>query len=296
MSRLEPAGVLARVGWLGLGAMGVPMARRLAEAGHRLSAYDPNPERASALGPDVGAAASPMWAADGCEVLVVMVATPAQAEVALFGPAGAAAALRPDTRVVLLATFGPAWVRGLTSRLPSGVRVVDAPVSGGVGRAHDGTLLIMASAAEAADLRLLSVLGEVVVVGEQPGDGQAMKMVNQVLCGVHIAAAAEALALAESMGIDPELAWRTVRRGAAASFMLDDRGARMVSGEFEPVRSSMSLFVKDLHLVLDEAQAARLPTAVVAAAAELFSAAAAQGRSAQDDSELYDFVRSLRRG
>lgn len=154
----------------------------------------------------------------------------------------------------------------------------------------------MASAAEAADLRLLSVLGEVVVVGEQPGDGQAMKMVNQVLCGVHIAAAAEALALAESMGIDPELAWRTVRRGAAASFMLDDRGARMVSGEFEPVRSSMSLFVKDLHLVLDEAQAARLPTAVVAAAAELFSAAAAQGRSAQDDSELYDFVRSLRRG
>jgi len=283
------------VGWLGLGAMGTPMVRCLTDAGHRVAAYDPTPARAAALGPAVRAAASPAAAADGCAVLVVMVASPAQAEAALFGADGAAAALAPGSRVVLLSTLGPAWVRSLGERLPAGVRVVDAPVSGGVARAREGTLLIMASATQADDRALLGLLGEVVPVGDEPGQGQAMKMVNQVLCGVHIAAAAEALALAEAMGIDPELAWGTVRRGAAASFMLDDRGARMVHGEREPVRSSLALFVKDLHLVLDEAQASALPTSVVAAAAELFTAAAGHDRAAHDDSELYDYVRSLRR-
>lgn len=283
------------VGWLGLGAMGSPMARRLADAGHRVAAYDPTPARVVALGADVRAAASPAEAAAGSAVLVVMVASPAQAETALFGADGAAAVLAPGSRVVLLSTLGPAFVRSLGGRLPAGVRVVDAPVSGGVARAREGSLLIMAAAADDDDRELLALLGDAVPVGDQPGQGQAMKLVNQVLCGVHIAAAAEALALAEAMGIDPELAWGTVRRGAAASFMLDDRGARMVNGEREPVRSSLSLFVKDLHLVLDEAGATGLPTSVAGAAAELFGAAAGEGRAAHDDSELYDFVRSLRR-
>ena len=282
------------VGWLGLGAMGSPMARRVAAAGHRLTAYDPTPARALALGPGVRAAADPAQAASGCSVLVVMVASPAQADTALFGPDGAAGGLRAGSRVVVLSTLGPDWVRSLPTRLPDGVRVVDAPVSGGVARAVEGTLLLMASAAEPPDLAVLEVLGEVAQVGDQPGQGQAMKMVNQVLCGVHIAAAAEALALAEAMGIDPELAWATVRRGAGASFMLDDRGSRMVQGEREPVRSALGLFVKDLHLVLDEAGATGLPTSVVAAAAALFSAAAADGRAGHDDSELYDHVRGLR--
>ena len=282
------------VGWLGLGAMGSPMARRLAQAGHGLTAYDPTPQRALDLGGGAVGAASPAQAASRCSVLVVMVASPAQAEVALFGPDGAAGGLRAGSRVLVLSTLGPDWVRALPARLPDGVRVVDAPVSGGVARAIAGTLLLMSSAAEPADLELLAVLGEVSVVGDDPGQGQAMKMVNQVLCGVHIAAAAEALALAHAMGIDPERAWDTVRRGAAASYMLDDRGARMVRDEREPVRSALGLFVKDLNLVLDEADGVALPTSVVAAAAALFSAAAADGRAGHDDSELYDFVRGLR--
>lgn len=270
--------------------MGTPMARRLAR-GHRVRAYDPTPGRAEPAA-GVEPAKDPAAAASACDVLVLMVASPAQAESAMFGSDGAAASLRPGSRVMLLSTLGPAWVRALPARLPDQVRVVDAPVSGGVARAKEGTLLIMAASADEADRELLGALGEVVVVGDEPGQGQSMKMVNQVLCGVHIAAAAEALALAESMRIDPELAWSIVRRGAAASFMLDDRGARMVQGLDGQVRSAISLFVKDLHLVLDEAREAGQPAPLAEAAARLFSDAAAAGLSAHDDAELFAYVRS----
>jgi 3-hydroxyisobutyrate dehydrogenase len=196
--------------------------------------------------------------------------------------------------VVLLSTLGPRWVRALLERLPDGVGVVDAPVSGGTVRAADGTLLIMAAGADEQSAALLAVLGEAVSVGDQPGQGQAMKMVNQVLCGVHIAATAEALALAGALGIDPELAWQTVRRGAAASFMLDDRGERMVHGTGGSVRSALALFVKDLGLVLEESTALDLPTDVVAAAARLFTEAAAARGAGRDDSELYSFLATRR--
>jgi len=274
------------VGWLGLGAMGTPMALRQAAAGRVVVAFDPG-----APAPEgVELASSPAAVVGAADVLVLMVATPVQAEAALFGPDGAAGELRPHARVVVLGTLGPAWVRDLAGRLPTGV-VVDAPVSGGVVRAAAGTLLIMAAGASVQDREFLAVLGEVVDVGDQPGQGQSMKMVNQVLCGVHIAAAAEALAVAEALGIEPGFALDTIRRGAASSFMLDDRGPRMVAGPDGQVRSAMSLFVKDLQLVLDEAGAARLPIPVVQAALRLFSDAAAAGLGGHDDAELFDHVR-----
>jgi 3-hydroxyisobutyrate dehydrogenase len=261
--------------------MGTPMARRLQDAGHEVAAYDPKdvPDRS---------AATPAEAAAGCDVLMVMVATPQQATQALFGEHGAAASMRPGSRVVLLSTLGPAWARGL--HLPDEVRVVDAPVSGGVMRAAAGELLLMAAGAHEDDIALLEVFGEVVLVGEQAGQGQAMKLVNQLLCGVHIAATAEALALAERLGIDRHLAWSTVRRGAAASFMLDDRGARMVQGPDGTVRSAMALFVKDLRLVLDEVEQAGLETPVVTAASRLFTDAGEAGLLLADDARLFDYV------
>ena len=256
--------------------MGTPMAHRLTQAGHHVSAYDPTPGRAELAG-GVEPAGSPAEAAARCDVLVVMVASPPQAESAIFGPEGAASALRPGSRVMLLSTLGPAWVKGLPDRLPQQVHVIDAPVSGGVARARVGTLLVMAAGldeardGDEADRALLAELGEVVDVGTEAGAGQSVKLVNQLLCGIHIAAAAEALALAEALGLDVEATWNVVRRGAAASFMLDDRGGRMVNGHDGPVRSATSLFVKDLRLVLDSARATNLPTPVVAAAEQLFT-------------------------
>lgn len=275
------------VGWLGLGAMGTPMALRQAAAGRVVVAFDPGAPAPAG----VELVSGPAAVAQVADVLVLMVATPGQAEAALFGADGAAGELRPHARVVVLSTLGPAWVRDLAGRLPAGVVVVDAPVSGGVVRAAAGTLLIMAAGASGPDREFLAVLGEVVDVGEQPGQGQSMKMVNQVLCGVHIAAAAEALAVAQALGIDPRFALDTIRRGAGSSFMLDDRGPRMVAGPDGEVRSAMSLFVKDLQLVLDEAGSAHLPTPVVQATLGQFAAAAAAGLGGHDDAELFDHVR-----
>lgn len=285
--------MVTSIAWLGLGAMGAPMAARLVAAGHEVTAYDVDAARIDRLVAVGGrAAGSPAQAAAASEVLAVMVATPEQAEQALFGAGGALESLDGPRRLVLFSTLGPAWVRSLASRLPTTVGLLDAPVSGGVVRAGEGTLLIMAAgSALPEDEALLRELGDPTFVGEKPGDGQAVKMVNQVLCGVHIAAAAEALSLAESLGIDSRLAWDTVRRGAAASFMLDDRGKRMVEGAQGEVRSAVSIFVKDLRLVLDNARTGGLPTPLVAAAEQLFSIAAAQGLAGRDDSELIEVFR-----
>lgn len=280
---------LPRVAWLGLGAMGLPMVQRVVAAGYRVRAYDPHRERIDATGAEY-AAADPADAARGAQVLVLMVATPQQADEALVGR-GALEALGKGGRVVVLSTVGRAWVKELTGRVPLGTRVVDAPVSGGVVRARDGSLLVMASGLDAICRALLDTLGEVIEVGPNPGDGQAMKMVNQVLCGVHIAAAAEALALAEALGLEPARALETVRRGAGASFMLDDRGRRMVDPGSE-VRSSIALFVKDLALVAEESRLGGITTDVTAAAARLFSAAAAARGIDHDDTELFDYVRA----
>jgi 3-hydroxyisobutyrate dehydrogenase len=281
------------IAWLGLGAMGAPMAARLVAGGHEVTAYDVDAARIDQFVAAGGrAAASPAQAAAASDVLAVMVATPDQAEQALFGADGALATRSGPMRCILFSTLGPAWVRSLASRLPAPVGLLDAPVSGGVARAGEGTLLIMASGTPLPeDEELLRELGDPTFVGEKPGDGQAVKMVNQVLCGVHIAAAAEALSLAESLGIDAGLAWDTVRRGAAASFMLDDRGRRMVEGTQGEVRSAVSIFVKDLRLVLDNARTGGLPTPLVAAAEQLFSIAAAQGLAGRDDSELIEVFR-----
>ena len=225
-----------RVGWLGLGAMGAPMAACLARAGHSVTAYDIVPQRAAALAPDgVRPAETIAAAVDGADLAAIMVATPDQLEQVLFAPGGASEGLTGGTVVVIMATVGPAAVVSAADRLAArDVAVVDAPVSGGVQRAAAGDLLIMVSgpADPVAQVQpLLTTLARnAPVIGPSPGDGQRMKLVNQLLCGVHIAAAAEALAFAEALGLESADCWQVLREGAAASFMFDDRGARMVAG------------------------------------------------------------------
>ena len=283
---------MARVAWLGLGAMGLPMARRLVEASHEVAAYDPVPAALEALAAVGGRPApSAAVAADGADLLFVTVATPDQASAALFGRDGAAAALAPGATVVVMSTIGPAAVRELADRLAAaGVGLLDAPMSGGVARAERGDLVLMVSGPrERFEVArpLLERLGSTVAfLGETVGDGQAIKLVNQLLAGVHIAAAAEALGLAAALGLDPRAAWEVVRHGAAGSFMLDDRGARMLDGEFEPVRSALDIFVKDMGLVVAAAKARKLPTPLAAAAEQLYLAGAAEGLGRRDDASL----------
>lgn len=290
---------MTRVGWIGLGAMGRPMATRLLDGGHEVVGHDVDPTAVAALGDRGRAAASPAAAAAGCDVLAVMVATAAQADEVLFGEQGAAPALRQGSIVLVMATVGPAAVQEMAGRLASqGVRVVDAPVSGGVARAITGDLLMMVSGAEDAVVAvepLLEVMSSrAPVVGAAPGDGQKVKLVNQLLCGVHIAAAAEGLAYAEALGLDAEACWEVIRHGAAASFMLDDRGGRMVHGAGEQVKSALDIFVKDMGLVLAAARENVYPAPLASVAEQLYLAGRRAGLGSADDSRLIEVLRGAR--
>jgi 3-hydroxyisobutyrate dehydrogenase len=287
---------VTRVGWVGLGAMGSPMAACVARAGHDTTAYDIDPARAEALAGDgVKPAASIREAASGADVLVLMVATPDQVESVLYGADPAAEALAPGATVVVMATVGPAPVQRWVERLATQqVDLVDAPVSGGVARAAAGDLLIMVGGSDEAVARVRPLLDAMARsaphVGTGPGDGQKVKLVNQLLCGVHIAAAAEALALAEAMDLDPAATWEVVRGGAAASFMLDDRGARMVHGTDE-VKSALDIFVKDMGLVTDAARAGSFPAPLASAAEQLYLAGRRAGLGRRDDSSVFEVLR-----
>ncbi|HJQ28537.1 MAG TPA: NAD(P)-dependent oxidoreductase, partial [Rubrobacter sp.] len=212
-----------------------------------------------------------------------------QAEDALFGGDGAAEALAVGAAVVVMSTVGPEAVRGLEGRLDErGIRLLDAPVSGGVARAERGDLLIMAGGPEDLfeELRpVLEAMGSTVAhCGGSVGDGQSVKLVNQLLCGVHIAAAGEALAYAEAMGLDPRTVFETIRHGAANSFMLEDRGERMLEREFIPAKSALDIFVKDMGLVRDAAGERGFETPLADAAHRLYELGSSRGLGGEDDS------------
>jgi 3-hydroxyisobutyrate dehydrogenase-like beta-hydroxyacid dehydrogenase len=286
---------MKRVGFIGLGAMGAPMAGSLAAAGFELAIFDVDEERTRATAQDIGArvASSAPDAASGADALVVMVTNGEQAQAALLGDDGAAAALPERAPVVLMSTVGPQAVATLAD---AGFPLLDAPVSGGVARAQTGELLVMAGGPEELFERLRPVLdavgSTVVHCGQRPGDGQAVKLVNQLLCGVHIAAAAEALAYAQALGLDPATVHEIIRHGAAASFMLDDRGPRMIAREFEQARSALDIFVKDMGLVVDAGDEHGAITPLARAARELYDEGSAKGLGREDDSGVIRLLES----
>lgn len=224
---------LSRIAFVGLGAMGMPMARHLVAAGFDLRGYDIRPESRSVLAAAGGGKAETVAeAASGAGAILLMVVNAAQAEDVLFRQGGLDA-LAPDATVVLMATCPPQAVVDIAARVTAtGRRFIDAPVSGGVVGAEAATLTIMAAApAEvlAAMRPILDRLGDKVFhVGAEPGQGATVKAVNQLLCGVHIAAAAEALSLAEQVGVDLSVVLEILSGSSASSWMLRDRGPRML--------------------------------------------------------------------
>jgi 3-hydroxyisobutyrate dehydrogenase len=280
---------------VGLGAMGLPMATRLADT-FRVKGFDPDPTRRKlAARAGIEVRATPAEAAADARAVVLAVRDAAQTETALFGVDGVATAAERGLPVLLTGTIGVAAARDVAARLSdAGLVPVDAPVSGGPGRAATGDLLIMvgapADAVAAATPVLDDLAARLVVVGPRVGDGQLLKTINQLLAGVHIAAAAEAIALAQAAGLAPGVVVETLPVGAADSFMLRDRGPRMVHAATDsgavPVRSRTDIFVKDLALVLDLAAGERVPTLVTAAAHQLYLLAQRHGLGARDDSSI----------
>ena len=283
---------MRNLAFVGLGAMGAPMARCLVSAGFDVGVFDVREENVRPL-VEMGAtgAASPREAAENAEALFLMVVNAGQAEAVLFGEDGAAEALARGTAVVVMSTVGPGPIRGLDGRLSErNLRLLDAPVSGGVARAERGELLIMAGGPGDlfGELRpALEAMGSTVVhCGPAAGDGQAVKLVNQLLCGVHIAAAGEALAYAEALGLDPESVYETIRHGAAGSFMLEDRGRRMLDRAFVPSRSAMDIFVKDMGLVRAAAGERGFATPLSDVAHGLYEKGSSLGFGGEDDSGI----------
>jgi len=281
---------MQNLAFIGLGAMGVPMAKSLLSAGFDLHVFDVREENTEPL-TEMGAkgAGSPREAAENADAVFLMVVDAGQAEAALFGENGAAEALAPGAAVVLMSTVGPEPVWQLDARLSERqLRLLDAPVSGGVARAGRGDLLIMAGGPGDlfGELRpALEAMGSTVVhCGPAAGDGQSVKLVNQLLCGVHIAAAGEALAYAEALGLDPESVYETIRHGAAGSFMLEDRGRRMLDREFLPPKSALDIFVKDMGLVREAAGERGFSTPLSDAAHRLYETGASLGFGREDDS------------
>ncbi|MGO3885457.1 MAG: NAD(P)-dependent oxidoreductase [Mycetocola sp.] len=279
---------------LGLGAMGLPMATRLA-SGLTVHGFDINAER-TALAAEHGVIAhtSAADAVRDADAVLLAVRDGKQLSSVLFGEGGIATELRRGAVVILTSTVGVTEVTTVAERLAeAGLGLVDAPLSGGPVRAGEGDLLIVVGgtpqmrdkAAPVLDL-LASTLQ---VIGDRPGDGQAFKTVNQLLCGVHIAAAAEAMALAEKLGLDPEATLATLGAGAAGSFMLGNRGPRMLQAYDEQgpeVLSRLDIFVKDMGIVNRAAKDAGLATPVAAAAEQLYLVGQAQGLAAEDDSQV----------
>lgn len=285
-----------RVAVVGLGAMGLPMAVHLATAFDVTASDVAASRRREAAASGIRALPSPAQAAANADLALLAVRDEPQARQALFGADGVVRSLRAGGVVILTSTIGPAATRSIDGELAEhSLQLVDAPVSGGPARAGEGDLLIMVGAPPQPIERCRPVLEHLAttltVVGGRVGDGQAAKAINQLLAGVHIAAAAEAIALARGLGLDTRMLLETLSTGAAGSFMFSDRGPRMLQAyaddaEGAEVRSRLDIMVKDMGIVTGIARDKHVPLPLAAAAQQLYLLGEAQGLGAQDDSSV----------
>ncbi len=280
-----------RVAVIGLGSMGMGMARSLLAAGLEVSGCDVVPAACERLAVAGGRAAkTPAAAAEGADIVVSVVVNAAQSEAALFGENGAASAMRPGSVVVSSATMDPAVARQLAGRVEAaGLLYLDAPMSGGAQRAAEGKLTFLASGSAAAFDRarpaLDAMAATVYELGAAAGDGAAFKMINQLLAGVHIAAASEAIAFAARQGLDLRRVYEVITASAGNSWMFENRIPHVLDGDYAP-RSAVEIFVKDLGIVQDMARAARFPVPVASAALQMFLMTAGAGMGGDDDASV----------
>lgn len=274
---------------IGLGAMGSRIAGRVRGCADELRLFDPLEERRRAAADATGglALASAEAAASGANAAVLVVADAAQAEEALFGERGVLQGLPAAGVVVVMSTIGPSAMRRLGAAvLDAGFGLVDAPMTGGTTLAERGELLLFVSGrpadVEAARPVLESCSRAWHVAGQAAGDGQTFKLVNQLLCSVHMLAAAEALAFARALGLDQHEVFEAVRAGAGGSFIFEHFGERMIDGPYQPPSSAVPILLKDSALVAGEAAAHGLRVPATEAAHELFRRAAEAGFEADD--------------
>ncbi|OGA36786.1 MAG: 3-hydroxyisobutyrate dehydrogenase [Betaproteobacteria bacterium RIFCSPLOWO2_12_FULL_64_23] len=279
------------VGVIGLGAMGLGVARSLLRAGFRAHACDVRREVLAAFAAEGGiACATPAELGAACEVVLTLVVNAEQTEAVLLGEHGAAGAMRAGSVVIASSTVAPEFAESLAARLEAmGIGMIDAPVSGGAAKAASGQMTVMAAGAPQNFAKVEDVFKaiaqKVYRLGDAPGAGSKVKMINQLLAGVHIAAAAEAMAMGIRSGADPAVLYDVICNSAGSSWMFQNRVPHILAGDYTPL-SAVNIFVKDLGIVLDTAKKAAFPLPLTAAAHQMFLAAAAAGRGGEDDAAV----------
>ncbi|XP_024963400.1 uncharacterized protein LOC112503631 [Cynara cardunculus var. scolymus] len=289
-----------KIGFIGLGAMGFGMATHLLKSNFCVQGYDvykPSLSRFADAGGLIGN--SPVEVSKDVEVLILMVTNEVQAESVLYGVDGAVPVLQPGASIVLSSTVSPAFVSRLELRLENehkGFKLVDAPVSGGVKRASEGTLTIMASGADEALEHAGSVLSalseKLYVIKGGCGAGSGVKMVNQLLAGVHIASAAEAMAFGARLGLDTRILFDVIKDSEGTSWMFENRAPHMVDNDYTPL-SALDIFVKDLGIVSRECASRRVPLHISTVALQLFLSGSASGWGRLDDSAVVKVYETL---
>ncbi len=279
------------IGLIGLGAMGAGMASSLRRAGYNVHVYDIRPEAVSAFTADGGVACdSAESVADACPNVKSVLVNADQTEQLLFGAGGMAARMQPDSTFVMCSTVDPNWSVNLEQRLEAmGIGYLDAPISGGAAKAASGEMTMMTAGKPAVYARLNGVLeamaAKVYRLGDQAGNGSKVKIINQLLAGVHIAAAAEAMALGLREGVAADDLYEVITHSAGNSWMFENRMAHVLKGDYTPL-SAVDIFVKDLGLVLDTARATRFPLPLSATAHQMFMQASTSGFGREDDAAV----------
>ncbi|MEM7743329.1 MAG: L-threonate dehydrogenase [Pseudomonadota bacterium] len=279
---------MASVAVYGLGSMGYGIAQSVLRAGHATWGVDINDAAMARFRAEGGEAGAPE--ASTLDVVVVVVLNAAQTESVLFGEAGVVPGMKPGAAVIACATVPPDFARDMEARCAErGVHYLDAPISGGSVKAAQGKLSVMASGtaeAFAAARPALDAMAETVFeLGDAAGAGSAMKAVNQLLAGVHIATMAEALTFGMTQGVTPEKFVDVISQCAGSSWMLENRAPHIVAGDYTP-HSAVNIWLKDLGIVLDIAKGATFSAPITAAALQQFVAAAGHGLGGEDDAAV----------
>ncbi|MGU3492978.1 NAD(P)-dependent oxidoreductase [Xanthobacteraceae bacterium A53D] len=279
-----------KIGFLGLGLMGLPMATNLVRKGFDVVGFDVQPERAAALAEAGGSrAGSAAAASEGVDALILMVLNVDQVRQILFDD-GVLEKIKPGGTVIIMSTCPPSRLGEVAQRIEaSGRQFLEAPVAGGSAGAQAGTLTVMAagrpSAYEAVRAVLEGMGRRIFHVGELPGQGATVKAINQILTGVNLAAVAEGLGVGIRAGIDPDILLEIQSGSSAQSWMLCDRRTRFLADEPE-ISNVIDVFVKDLGIVSDIGRAvgARMP--LTDAALDQYARASKEGDGRRDDSQI----------
>jgi 3-hydroxyisobutyrate dehydrogenase len=291
VDRESPA---ARVAVIGLGSMGYGIASSLERAGFDIAVYDVRADTVARFVAEHAdrprPAKAPAEAVAGVGVIFIVVVNADQTAEVLSGSGGVLEGAAPGAVVISCATMAPERVRSLACDVTArGLLFLDAPISGGAQKAQEGGLTVLASGAPAAFAAagptLNAIAAKLYRLGDEPGIGASFKIINQLLAGVHIAAACEAIALACRLGLDLAKVYEVITASAGNSWMFTNRVPHILEGDYTP-RSAVSIFTKDLGIVADVARSESFPAPVAATALQMFLMTAAAGMAHDDDSSV----------